>query len=110
MAVSLVLWDHEFQSGPDIVDGADLDVDEAKRKRRVAHDNFRQVADDARGLLRPRYPDHAILRDGSAVAAQFISEPPSLRREHMHHVERRFRAGRDLHTRRQWADDVAIGG
>ena len=47
LTLSPVFRNHEFQSGPDLVDGADLDVDEPKAKRGVAHDNVRQIGRDA---------------------------------------------------------------
>src|SRR4030088_1268304 len=37
---------HEFQSGPDLIDRADLDIDEAKRKRDVAHHDIRKIGRD----------------------------------------------------------------
>src|SRR4051794_37785930 len=51
---------HEFQSGPDVVDGADLDIDEAERKPAIANHRFRHISRDTRRFLRPRHPDHAV--------------------------------------------------
>src|SRR5580704_3124953 len=46
-ARTLVFWDHEFQSRPGLVDGADLDVDEAKRQRGVAHHDIAEIGSNA---------------------------------------------------------------
>jgi hypothetical protein len=53
IAFALIFGDHEFQSGPGVIDGANLDIDEAKRKRRIAHDDIREIGGNAGGLLRP---------------------------------------------------------
>jgi len=42
LAVQL-LADHEFQSRPDLVDSADLDVDKSERQRSVAHHDIAEV-------------------------------------------------------------------
>ena len=39
--------DHELEAGPDVVDGADLDVDEAVRERGLAYQGFRHILHNA---------------------------------------------------------------
>src|SRR5258708_4213162 len=52
---------HELQARPRLVDRADLDVDHAGREPDAADDVLGQIGRDARSLLWPRDPDHAIV-------------------------------------------------
>src|SRR5262249_51826612 len=101
--------DHELEAGPDLVDGADLDIDQAVRKCGLAHQGFGHIRRDAGGLLRPRRPDHAVRRDRLTKEAQSCGEAFGFGGEEMDYVERRLGRLRDGHTVRQLADDIAIG-
>ena len=52
--------EHEAKARPDIVDRADLVVDEAGREDELARDVLVHVGDDARGALGPRDPEAAL--------------------------------------------------
>jgi len=49
--LSLLFRNDEFQSGPDSVDRTDLDIDEAKGKRGIAHHYVRQVGREPCGFF-----------------------------------------------------------
>ena len=92
-----------------MVDRADLDVDETKGKRHVAHHDVAQIACNSARLLRPRHPNHAVGHDSVTGAAQPAGEPRCIGRKQVHHVEWRFQAACDGHAGRQSADDIAVG-
>src|ERR1700756_3742820 len=101
--------DHELQSRPGVVDGADLDVDEPERQRDVTYHDIAEVGRNARALLRPGHPDHAVRRDRGAKAFELALEPCRFGRKQMDHVERRRQARRNARAGRYPADDLAMG-
>ncbi len=107
---ALVFRDREFQSGPGVVDGANLDVDKTQRKAvlrtttSVRSVQSRKIS----SAIRPRSCHPA--RKKRAVAAQFCCKPRGFGCEQMHHVgERSIQPWRDHCIGRQFADDVVIG-
>src|SRR5687768_3517 len=52
--------DHQLQSGPDGIDGGDLDVDKVERERRFPHAVLSDVGRHLRRFLGPRHPERAV--------------------------------------------------
>src|SRR5579871_1575801 len=109
LLLALLFRDHELQSGPGLVDRADLDVDETERQRRVAHGDVAEIGGNAGRLFWPRHPDHAGGRDRSAAIGELAGETCGPGCKQMHHVERRPQAWDDLRAVGKVADDFTIG-
>src|ERR1700760_3431052 len=107
-ALALLLRDHELQPRPGLVDGADLDVDEAERQCEVADDDVAEIGSDAGGFLRPGHPDHPIGRDQLAIARELGGKSLRFSREQMHHFERRGATCGEARALGPLADDLAI--
>lgn len=91
----------ELQPGPGFVDGTDLDVDEAERKREGADRVFRDVGLHLRRFLRPRDPDDCRWPE---LRAKRMEHSPELRRphdEHVRYVDGRVDGGHEPDRRRQ---------
>src|SRR5262245_1625523 len=60
IALSVLLPDHELETGPGLIDRAHLDIDQPERQRQLADGVLGDVGGDFRRLLRPRDPDRAV--------------------------------------------------
>ena len=63
LSAAAFLADDQLEAGPDFVNRADLDIDQAEGERMTADVILDQVAGDAGGALRPGHPDHPIRDD-----------------------------------------------
>src|SRR5204863_9084848 len=63
--------DHEFQSGPCLIDGANFHIHKTERQTEVANNVLGDIRRNSGGLLWPRNPDDAGVIDNLAQALQF---------------------------------------
>src|SRR5688572_28964899 len=73
----------ELQPGPHVIDGTDLDVDEAERQSHLSNDVLRDVGRHVRGLLRPRHPDRGARAESFSVGSEGARKLGLLRAEHV---------------------------
>jgi hypothetical protein len=106
---ALIPRDHELQTRPGCVGGADLDVDQTERERDVAQHDVAEIRDDPARLFGPGDPEHAARRDRRTKALQRGSESVRPGCEQVHHIERRPEACDNGCTVGQRSHHVGIG-
>jgi hypothetical protein len=78
---------HELEAGPDLVDGADLDIHEAEREGFSADGVFGDVGVDVRGFFGPGDPEDASGREELAESGESYGEVGTAGDEDVGHFE-----------------------
>ena len=94
----MFLADDQLEAGPDVVDGADLDVDQAEGERMAADVVLADLAAHAGSTFRPRHPDHPVRGDLPHRRRQRVRQLALGAREQVPQIDVRAKAGRDRHT------------
>src|ERR1700679_3129870 len=94
----LALADDQLEAGPNLADGADLDVHEPHREGNVSNRILGDVGLDLRGLLGPRDPDEPRGLEGLAQDSEALREVGSPRHEDVRGGDRVLALGREGDT------------
>ena len=100
----MLLSDHELQTRPDVVNGADFHIDKVKRQRDLSDDIFRDVGWHFRRLFGPADPDHAEGVQKRKQHPQFAVEQCAAGDEDVRKFDRRFRKVEPFEGRRILVD------
>jgi hypothetical protein len=95
----MLLADHQLQPRPDVVNRADLDIDQcASGQHDLPDDIFGHVGLDLARALRPGHPDHAVGRNRGGQGPNAGGEVDLAGDEDQHQIAMAAQSPSDRHT------------